>query len=169
MQRSVDPSQTTIFSSIGKAAQENYTNLIRTALHIALKEKPYSDFSGLIDLQRSKFLKGKTHRKACAEFIECLAKVVRNDLREILSNFYSTMFDGSQPKKTFSEKELLFAKVVVRGEAVELLCKCIHMDEYGSNAADLKRAFDETLKDDYQLHSNNGNRFTYLLVFDCQV
>ena len=172
VQLSVDPSQTTIFSSIGKAAQENYTNLIRTALHIALKEKPYSDFSGLIDLQRSnglKFLEGKIHRKACAEFIECLAKVVRNDLREILnnSNFYSTLFDGSQPKKTFSEKELLFAKVVIRGEAVELLCKCIHMDDYGSDAADLKRAFDETLKDDYQLHSNNGNRFTYLLVSHC--
>ena len=166
VQLSVDRSQTTIFSSMGKAAQENYTNLIRTALHIAMKEKPYSDFSGLIDLQRSngiKFLEEKTHRKACAEFIEFLARVVRNDLREILNNcnFYSTLFDGSQPKKTFSEKELLYAKVV------ELLCKCIHMDEYGSDAADLKRAFDETLKNDYQLHSNNGNRFAYLLVSHC--
>ena len=89
---------------------------------------------------------GKTHRKACAEFVEYLAETVREDIREILGNcnFFSALFDGSQPKKTISEKELLYVKVVIRGAAIELLCKCIHMNDYGTGADDLKRAFDDT-------------------------
>ena len=50
-------------------------------------------------------------------------------------------------KKTFSEKELLCPKVLIRGKAVELLCKCIHMDDYSSDIVDLKHAFDDTKKD----------------------
>ena len=57
--------------------------------------------------------------------------------------------DGSQPRKTGHEKELLYAKVVIRGQAVALLLKCIHMDGYGSDEADLKRAVDDTITSEY--------------------
>ena len=57
--------------------------------------------------------------------------------------------DGSQPRNTGHEKELLYAKVVIRGQAVALLLKCIHMDDYGSDAVDLKRAVDETITSEY--------------------
>ena len=57
--------------------------------------------------------------------------------------------DGSQPRKTGHEKELLYAKVVIRGQAVTLLLKCIQMDDYGSDAVDLKRAVDETITSEY--------------------
>ena len=43
------------------------------------------------------------------------------------------------------------AKVVTRGKVVELLCKCIHMDDYGRDAVDLKHAFDDTMKDTYKI------------------
>ena len=110
--------QTTINDTIESSARGNYEKLVRIALHITLKEKPYSDFPHLIDLQKSnglKFLQGKTHRKTCAELIECLADVVRSDLKEIIynANFYSSLFDGSQHKKTYSEKELLYVKVLM--------------------------------------------------------
>ena len=105
----LEHNQTTINDTIESSARGNYEKLVRTVLHIALKEKPYSDFSHLIDLQKSnglKFLQCKTRRKTCAELIECLADVVSSDLKEILhnANFYSSFFDGSQPKKTYSEK-----------------------------------------------------------------
>ena len=122
----------------------------------------------MIDLQKSnglKFLQGKTHRKTCAKLIECLADVVRSDLKGILhnANFYSSLFDGSQPKKTYSEKELLYVKVLIQGKAVDLLCKCIHMDDYGSDASDLKHAFDDALKEDYKLE----DRFIPLIISHC--
>ena len=56
---------------------------------------------------------------------------------------------GSQPRKTGHEKELLYAKVVIRGQVVALLLKSIHMDDYGSDAVDLKRAVDETITSEY--------------------
>ena len=160
--------QATINDTIESSARGNYKKLVRTALHITLKEKPYSDFPHLTDLQKSnglKFLQGKTHRKTCAEPIECLADVLRSDLKEILhnANFYSSLFDGSQPKKTYSEKELLYVKVLIRGKAVDLLCKCIHMDDYGSDAIDLKHAFDDPLKEDYKLE----DCFIPLLITHC--
>ena len=161
--------QTTIEDSCSKSNNQLYSRLMRTALHIAMKEKPYADFPGLIDLQRSNGLKmmaGKSHNKACAEFIENLAAVVRNDLKEMLktSNFCSAMFDGSQPRKTFSEKELLYVKICIRGQAIELLLKCMHMNDYGTGANDLKRAFDETFLQDYSLELE---QFTSNLVCVC--
>ena len=137
------------------AVKENYRRLFVTALHIAITEKPLSDFPNLIDLQKKnglKFFEGKTHDKACTTLIQELAKVLRNDLQQILKSvdIFSVSMDGSQPRKTGHEKELFNTKVVIRGQAVELLLKCIHMDAYGSDAADLKRAVDETFTTDYK-------------------
>ena len=79
-----------------------------------MTDKPLTDFPDLIDLQKRnglKFFEGKTHDKACAAFISELAKVLRNDLKQILESvsFFSISMDGSQPRKTGHEKELLFA------------------------------------------------------------
>ena len=52
--------------------KENYRRLFVTALHIAMTEKPLSDFPNLIDLQKKnglKFFEGKTYDKARATFI----------------------------------------------------------------------------------------------------
>ena len=38
--------------------------------------------------------------------------------------------------------ELVYTKVVVRGKAVELLLKCVHMNDIGGTADDLKTAID---------------------------
>ena len=73
------------------------------------KRKTFSNFPDLIKLQQSnglKFVTGRTHGKACAQFIKILADVIRGDIKNILqiSKFFSTFFNGSQPKKTLSEK-----------------------------------------------------------------
>ena len=55
--------------------------------------------------------------------------------------------DGSQPRKTGFEKELVYTKVVVRGKAVELLLKCVHMNDFGGTADDLKTAIDAVMEE----------------------
>ena len=52
-----------------------------------MKEKPISDFEDLIELQQKnglKFLQGKLHEKACAEFIDVLADTLKKDIKLIL-------------------------------------------------------------------------------------
>lgn len=143
----------------GPTTKGNYRRLIVTALHIALNERPLSDFPDLINLQKKnglKFLEGKSHEKACAEFIDLLAETVKDDIKNILSNvrFFSITMDGSQPRKTGTEKELLYGKVVIRGQAVELLLECIHVDDYGGDAANLKRAVDDVLLKRFDIPEN---------------
>ena len=136
--------QKNIFCMYGKENQ-NYIHLFNTALYIVKNERPFSDLSELINLQRTngiKFEDGKTNNKACVEFISHMADVMRDDIAAILENFAAAE-ESWKARKTQFEKELLYVKTVIRGKPVELLLKCIHMDDYGSDAADLKRAFDE--------------------------
>ena len=147
----------------------NYRRLFVTALHIALKERPLSDFSDLIELQQKnglKFFQGKIHEKACGEFIDILADVLRTDIQNILLSvsMFSITMDGSQPRKTGTEKELLYSKVAVRGEAIELLLECINMDDYGGDAIDLKRAIDDVILKRYSIPSE---KYINLLVCCC--
>ena len=115
----------------------NFRRLFVTALHIAMKEKPISDFEDLIELQQNNGL--KSHEKACAEFIAVLADTLKKAIKLILLQVsaFSLAFDA--PRKTGTEKKLLYSKCAILGEAVELLLECIHVDDYGSDACDLKR------------------------------
>ena len=91
------------FSSPG--VNDNYKRLFVTAsLYMALKERPLSDFSSLIDLQRKNgllFFQNKTHEKACATFIDCLAHILQQDLFNILQsiNFYSITMDRHEKQE----------------------------------------------------------------------
>ena len=80
-----------------------------------MKEKPISDFEDLIELQQKnglKFLQGKSHEKACAEFVDVLADTLKKDIKLILLQLsaFSLVFDGLQSQRTGTEKELLFLK-----------------------------------------------------------
>ena len=104
-----------------------------------MKEKPISDFEDLIELHQKnglKFLQRKLHEKACAEFIDVLADTLKKDIKLILLQVsaFSLAFDGLQPRKTDTEKELLYSKCAIRGEAVELLLECIHVGDYRGDA-----------------------------------
>ena len=76
-----------------------------------MKEKPISDFEDLIELQQKnnlKFLQEKLHEKAHAEFIDVLADTLK-DIKLILLQVsaFSLAVDGSQPRTTGTEKELV--------------------------------------------------------------
>ena len=82
--------------------------------HIALNERSLSNFPELINLQVKngfKFLKGKSHKKTCVEFIDPLAEVIRSDIKKFYTAFvvfvlffFSIAMDGFQPR---------YSKVVV--------------------------------------------------------
>ena len=67
-----------------------------------------------------------------------LADTLKKDIKLILLqvSVFSLAFDGSQPRKTGTEKELLYSKCAIREEAVEHLLECIHVDDYGGDAYD---------------------------------
>ena len=77
---------TVVSTFYGSTTKENYHRLIVTALHIALNERPLSNFPDLINLEKKnglKFLEGKSHEKACAEFIDLPAEVIRSDIKNL--------------------------------------------------------------------------------------
>ena len=76
-------------------------------------------------------------------------QTLREDLKQIWKTapLCTLAMDGSQPRKTGFEKELVYAKAVVRGKSVELLLKCIHMNDFGGSADDLNAALDAFMKE----------------------
>ena len=91
---------------------------LSTALHVACEENPLSEYPKLIKLHQKNgvlFVNGKSSDKACGVFIDVLAKCMKDYISKILGrvDFFSLLFDGSQPRKTGTEKELVYAKVVV--------------------------------------------------------
>ena len=66
---------------------------------------------------------------------------MREDISAILSNlnFFATAEDGSRARITGCEKELVYFGTVIFGKSVEFRLKCVHMVDYGNNAANLKR------------------------------
>ena len=75
-------------------------------------------FPSLVELQKENgllFMEGKTTEKSCADFIDFLGQSMRDHLTQVLSGakFFSLAFDGSQARKTKTEKELVYAKLVV--------------------------------------------------------
>ena len=69
--------------------------------------------------------------------------------------------EGSQPRKNGFEKELVYVKAVVRGKSAELLLKCIHMNDFGGSADDLKAALDALM-----MEYGIGDRYAKRLGFD---
>ena len=134
-----------------------------------MKEKPISDFEDLIEFQQKnglKFLQGKSHEKSCAEFIDVLADTLKKNIKLILLQVsaFSLAFDVLQPRKTGAEKELLYSKHAIFGEAVELLLECIHVDDYGGDPCDLKHAIDVIIFTRYNIPIEC---YIKLLVFVC--
>ena len=139
---------TIVSTFYGLTTKEHYCRLIVIALHIALNERPLSNFPDLINLQKKNgltFLEGRSHEKACAEFIDLLPDIIRSDTKNILSSFCFCFFSIAMDLKHGREalKTLLYSKVVVRGQSVELLLECTYMDEYGRDSKSSKRASDD--------------------------
>ena len=83
--------------------------------------------------------------RLCAEFIDVLLEVVQNFMKKFIGNskFISLTGDGSEARKTSSEKKLVFCKVLVKGFKGYIPCtfllKCQSLKDFGG--ADAKGTF----------------------------
>ena len=91
--------------------------LFRIACYNAVREKPFADFPGLLELQDLNGTKlGDVYRtdKKAKEFIEHIAGVYHDNLQELLhsSDYFSAYCDGSTDRSN-SEKEIVMVRVLV--------------------------------------------------------
>ena len=94
--------------------------------------------------------------------------LIKDDIKCILNSasFFCGEMDGSEARKTKEEKELVFSKLVIKGQPVELLLKCQKMSDFGGvDAGANKSAFDDAFcGKDYALAEE---RFEKLLIGVC--
>ena len=83
------------------------------------------------------------------EFIGEIAKSIRQKIGTILKicTAFAVLSDGSQARKTGSEKELVYIRTAISGKPVSYLAGCQNIDYYGdANAGNLKSAVDDVFK-----------------------
>jgi hypothetical protein len=132
-----------------KQARDGYRKLLNTAYIMAVNGLPLSAFHTLVKVQKVngvKLLQGVQDSKKAKEFVWYLADAIREKLAIILSSSraYSVLSDGSQARKTGSEKELVFVRVVRGGIPVYYVLALQDIDEYGDATAEhVKTAIDD--------------------------
>lgn len=95
---------------------EKMEKLFRSAFYLVIKERPYSDFPDVLELQALNGVEiGETYRneKAGKEFVSQIGGVYHDNLKELLRNadYFSVYCDGST-NRTESEKEIVMVRVL---------------------------------------------------------
>ena len=102
----------------------------------------------MVDIQKAngvQLISGADSNKKGYEIVDTISTTIRNKLTGLVkdANFFSILSDGSQARKTNSEKELVMARIVRNGQPQFLTLGLENMDEYGDAAADnLKKCQD---------------------------
>ena len=156
-------SQPRINQALDAQSKEAYSRLIATAYCLAVEVKPLSSFKLLVKILKKNNVPLITkcdNSDAASKFIKEIDKAINTKLKMVLdsANFFSILSDGSQPRKTGSEKELVYIRVVKDGAPTYLCVALENIDDYGHATADnLKRAIDQVFlekigisKSDYQ-------------------
>lgn len=142
--------QLSITSSMKKTTFDAYKKMFCTVYEMALNPTmPLNRFNILIKCQQQNgmsLIKGRQNGKAAAEYLSYITSSVSSKVSSILNekDFFSTLLDGSQPKQTGSEKELVLTRVERQGLPVYSLASLLEMtDRGGATAGSLKQAIDE--------------------------
>lgn len=93
------------------------------------------------------FFTGYDNSHRARELIQCIASTIRQKLNNILSsaNAFSVLSDGSQARKTGSEKELVLVRVLRHGAPIFYCAALQDIDSFGdANADNLKKSIDDT-------------------------
>lgn len=95
---------------------------------------------------------------------------LRSDIKSILSltNLFAGDMHGSEARKTKDEKELIYCKVVIRGQPVGLFLKCQKMADFGRegrvDADCTKKAFDSAFLQDNGVSEVRYNNLLIVLM-----
>ena len=120
---------------------------------------PLSHFSVLVKCQWQNgvsLMHGKQDGKAAREFISCIAESIAEKVAVVLaeSDFISILSDGSQARKTKSEKELILTRVEHAGLPCYFVTSLIEMANFGGTDADsIKKGIDNVYLNELNLPS----------------
>nr|XP_047137620.1 zinc finger protein 862-like [Hydra vulgaris] len=152
-------------SLISKDVYEAYLKLMRTAYDLAMHPAlPHNNFEVLVKVQRVngvKLLQGKNYRNTAVkllifarllsfyflarELIKCIATTITEKIAAIVvkKSLISLLSDGSQVRKTGSEKEAILVRVEHAGGPCYFFVSLRNMTDFGgSDANSLKLALD---------------------------
>ena len=119
---------------------------------MAVDGLPLSTFKTLVRVQKAngvKLIQGSEGIKRARELVQEIGDAIRMRIASIVatSTAFSVMSDGSQARKTASEKELVLVRTVRDGCVVTLVAALQDVDEYGdATAENLKRAIDDVFQ-----------------------
>ncbi|XP_038063160.1 zinc finger protein 862-like [Patiria miniata] len=119
---------------------------------MAVDGLPLSTFKTLVRVQKAngvKLIEGTESSNKAREFVHEIANAIRAKLSSILcsSTAFSVLSDGSQARKTSSEKELVMVQVVKAGHSVFYVAALENIDSYGdANAENLHKSLDNALE-----------------------
>ena len=131
-----------------KAIELRLTKLFRTAYYLAEKERPFTGFAGLIQLQNCNGADlGTTYMndKAAQSFISSIAGVYFDEPKHILAecDFFSVLVDGSTDKSDI-EEELIFVRIIEDGYPTMAYLKIVDLQH--ANADGIVAALDQAFE-----------------------
>ena len=140
--------QPMIDDTLHQQAEQAYKKLLNSAYLLAIDGQPLSTFKTLLRAQKAngvKLIEGTDSSNKAREFVHVIADAVRSEMSTHLSmSAFSIFSDGSQARKTGSEKELVLVRTVKDGKPVYFTVALQDMDAYGdANAENLKVAIDD--------------------------
>ena len=141
--------------ALKQSTSEAYTKMMKTAYELAMNPTmPLKHFKILIKCQRQNgvvLIEGRDSNKAAREYVHCISDAVREKCAAIIASqhFMSLMSDGSQARKTGSEKELIMVRVERNGIPCYLVLSLLEMSTYGGVDADsIKKGIDSIFSEE---------------------
>ena len=149
---------TNIVDTSRAAIESAHRKLMTTAYHLAMTPTmPLAHFEVLVKVQRTngvKLIRGKHDERSAKEYVSSLMDAVEEKCAVILASkhFMTILSDGSQARKTKSDKEMVLVRIERNGLPCYLVASLIEMSEWGGTGA-------EALKDGIDAVFNNTGPF----------
>ena len=144
--------QPNIVDAIHQQAEDAYRKLLMSAYLLAIDGQPLTTFKTIVRVQKAngvKLIQGTDSSNRAREFITQIADTIRSKISMHLQSdcAFSILSDGSQARKTGSEKELVLVRIVKDGVPTYFVVALVDMDVYGdATAQNLKRAIDDVFR-----------------------
>ena len=132
-----------------KSVFERMEKLFRTAFFVAIKERPFTDFPSLLELQEANGVNlGETYcnSKSCKLFIDQIAGEKQDNFKDLLnhSDYFSVMSDSSTDRSV-SEKEIVYVRLIKDGYPTMKYLSLV--DLKSADAVGIVKALDQAFSD----------------------
>ena len=146
--------QTSLTSCLKKSTNDAYRELVKCAYEMAMEPTvPHRHFKVLVKCVKAsgvRLVERSENGRTGREFVHCIAEAVKEKWVILgSSNFFPILSDGSQARKTKSEKELVLICTERNGIPVYIVASLLEMEKFGGGSADaivkgINSLFEET-------------------------